>query len=125
LGLDVLIADKVFGCKPKRGPDDDYHCTCPSNPFLGAPHAEAEEDDDSNIPTTNLLMYSTHISAAWQVVEKMQANDWAVIIDNMKDSLGNWQVQFEKNENAKSCEAGTAPHAICLAALKAVGYDGR
>lgn len=67
--------------------------------------------------------YSTDISAAWKVVEKMQKNDWAIILDNMQDYLGNWQAHFEKDKFVETAESESVPHAICLAALKAVGVE--
>ena len=69
-----------------------------------------------------LKEYSTNIAAAWEVVEKMQSLGWALILDNMKDYLGNWQAHFEK-EFAYTAESESVSHAICLAALEAIGSE--
>lgn len=67
--------------------------------------------------------YSTDIAAAWGVVEKMQADGWFWNIDCDCDGL---VVGFGRGcEVGGGCEwyyedAETAPHAICLAALKAM-----
>lgn len=69
--------------------------------------------------------YSTDIAAAWEVVEKMggevgspgdgpyqRKDKWAAFIPCPgKDNGGKWGY------------GDTAPHAICLAALKAVGVE--
>ena len=67
--------------------------------------------------------YSTDIAAAWEVLEKMQDNGWFWNIDydygelvagfgKGRDSEGDLSWHYEQAE--------TTPHAICLAALKAV-----
>lgn len=107
--LDALIAEKVMGLKNIRLANDgrsDYLCYGkPDSIFL----------EGKIVPA-----YSTDISAAWLVVEKMQDNDWAFILDNMEDFIGNWQAHFEKDKSGWSADSESAPHAICLAALKAI-----
>lgn len=63
--------------------------------------------------------YSTDISAAWEVVEKLQ---WAEPEISWSDEEHCWRMLFWKGANQWPHPAGeTAPHAISLAALKAVG----
>ena len=72
--------------------------------------------------------YSTDIAAAWKIVEKItKGNNWELTIET--DS-GEWEVRCnahfsrkDYNERQYNSRAMTAPHAICLAALKAVGYE--
>ncbi len=97
--LDALVAEKVMGWKMDASAV--WHGPGPS--CLVLPH------------------YSTDIADAWEIVEKLQSQDWACILDNVKDFLGNWQAHFEKDRRACTAESESAPHAIALAALKAVG----
>jgi hypothetical protein len=65
--------------------------------------------------------YSTDIAAAWLVVEKLRgawdissgATSW---VAHLSVSEGPW------SDRHAAAEAEAAPHAICLAALKAIGY---
>lgn len=65
--------------------------------------------------------YSTDIACAWTVIEQLEGmgslcllnksgNGWRATIDSTRD--GTWAV-----------EAPTASHAICIAALRLVGYQ--
>lgn len=101
--LDALVAEKVMELKTWIG-------------------------DDENLYLVNMLAqvrrYSTDIAAAWEVVEKMQEKDFAIILDNMKNFLGGWQCQFERGkECVYLCEGESAAHAICLCALEAMGVE--
>ena len=66
-----------------------------------------------------LAHYSTDIAAAWQVVEKCaQYGVWTVW-----ETHDGWNAgQMMDHHCVSEAMADTAPHAICLAALKAVGY---
>lgn len=98
--LDALIAEKVFGLKT-----ENYGY------FL------VERVDPSNIkgiyPIDYLIPeYSTSIGAAWEVVDKLQ--DYSFILQTLDRT---WQARFGVHWG----RSDTAPHAVCLAALKAVG----
>lgn len=70
-----------------------------------------------------LKPYSTDIAAAWEVVEKMGVLTWHIwktLDDRFYAQFGKDQDEFHLKHTA---EAGSAPHAICLAALKAVGHE--
>lgn len=58
--------------------------------------------------------YSRDISAAWEVVEKIKDKDFSLEYYKVN---GDWGCQFSDVNNRVHCD--TAPHAICLAALKA------
>lgn len=93
--LDALIAEKVTGWKPSGllGKDHKYAV----KEFYEPPH------------------YSTDIAAAWEVVDKIAPlDDFRLAFRN-----GEWFAEFSSMIN-QFAQAGTAPHAICLAALKAV-----
>ncbi len=59
--------------------------------------------------------YSTDIAAAWQVVDKLHALSFYLEVGS-----AGWMARFA-NISATEASAATAPLAICLAALKAVG----
>lgn len=61
--------------------------------------------------------FSTDIAAAWEVVERLRSRGYRFEVRSQPQ--GFW-VYFGEEMSA---EAPTAPHAICLAALKAVGHD--
>lgn len=95
--LDALVAEKVMGWSSE----------------------ELDEDVGICVPR-----YSTDISAAWEVVEKLG------------EKFEQFDLQFGWNTGRFVCGFGSfgtsrfestptefAPHAICLAALRAVGYD--
>lgn len=95
--LDALVAEKVMGVTFKK---EWLHIsdTCPR--------------------------YSTSIEAAWQVVKKMK-EQYAIEIHIRGGAYG---CNVEAGDEVTSyfvatSEADTAPLAICLASLKAVGYE--
>lgn len=62
--------------------------------------------------------YSTDIAAAWEVVGCGKFPSWAMKWDH-KSKLYTVQIEYDGNRYFE--QANAAPHAICLAALKAVG----
>jgi len=61
--------------------------------------------------------YSTQIGAAWEVVTKLSAEDWDFEMNFYRwrdDGRVGWFVSIGRAESL----ADTAPHAICLAALR-------
>ena len=69
--------------------------------------------------TREVAPYSTSIAAAWEVVEKMRESvSLEIEYQLFANEDGTWDVAFgiEAFQSAT-----TAPHAICLAALAAVG----
>ena len=104
--LDALIAEKIFGWSldPNRASDDICWLMPP-----GGWHVA------KSVP-----QYSTDIAAAMEVVEKLSEYGWHFSLTRTAD--GSVVAFFHKDwfrRNEKLIE--TAPHAICLAALKAVG----
>jgi len=63
-----------------------------------------------------VFSYSTNISSAWRLVEKLQSKGFGLEI--MKSPNLKYMVSFL--ESAPTVEGETAPHAICLAVLKAL-----
>ena len=110
--LDALIAEKVMGLTLGPAPmSANFEITCVK---LG------------DHEWRNISYYSTEIGAAWEVVEKLRGAGWTFHVDDVgfNDATeGEWRVMFTEattgNEHVFA-DGKTAPHAICLAALKAV-----
>lgn len=97
--LDAMVAEKVMGWT--------LHGVAPSGGrVLIAPSGAM------GIPN-----YSTDISAAWQVVEKMRSK--RIHFEMGSTIPGDWTAYFNNDRATDK----SAPRAICLAALKAVGVE--
>lgn len=99
--LDKLISEKIFG--EKFRPYTQLITTMPSK----------------TVPETPF--YSTNISAAWEVVEKIKAHQTIEIIGNSYYGQGD-ATGYSVKINGRLCshQAETAALAICLAALEAI-----
>lgn len=64
--------------------------------------------------------YSTDISAAWEIVEKLSPSEDEFRLSRFHNE--EWYCTFAYFKGWEEIGA-TAPHAICLAALKAVGHQ--
>jgi len=98
--LDVMVFEKVWEL------EGDYVLTFEEN---------WEEDGEGH--------YSTDIKAAWEVVEKLadgKKDGRMMDIHLIKQMSGKWCFFFYDEGREYSFFGDTAPHAICLAALKAV-----
>ncbi len=100
--LDALVAEKVMAWKPRRVKRIGYG-----------------QHDDQFVYYTNSPRpkYSTEISAAWMVFEKLGR----AVISTCGYGTHPWVVTYWEGGVDFHCAGTTAPHAICLAALKAVG----
>ena len=97
--LDALVAEKVMGYKVR---DEEHYEVPPLRAIYWIPK------------------YSTDIAAAWMVVEKLKGLEPEL---SWSDEDHCWFVHFQKSRPS-ICPFGiTAPHAICLAALKAIGHE--
>lgn len=63
--------------------------------------------------------YSTSRADAWLVVDKFMGRVVAIAVSPQPGGTGIWDCTI----GTVAAEAPTAPEAICLAALKAVGHD--
>lgn len=118
--LDILVAEKVMGI-PKSDIDDWNLCfnKGESGRILWYRH-------------DHLPLCSTDIAAAWEVVKKvgivaiikMNNGEYMARTDDLGKLEGYYERRTYKDDHATDYAFGiTAPHAICLAALKSVGYD--
>ncbi len=117
--LDALIAEKVMGLTIRWDwPDDEHH----SDEKVRRVEIERDcVDGKKRMIDEELPRYSTDISAAWEVMEKIKdthdirldsypEHGWIVTVCPRRDVGG-----------ATAQEVGPAPHTICLTALKVVG----
>lgn len=102
--LDALVASKVMGIEIDGDvwPDDAVVC-----PVLG---------DQWYM---YIQPYSTDIAAAWTILEKLK-DDFNFTLSLQGET---YFLKLIGIDSVVTAEANTAPHVICLAALKAVGYD--
>lgn len=102
--LDILVANKVFGWEYDE--------------FLAMFYTK---DETVCIPRHSNFRPSTNIADAWKVVEKIHATDntWLHLAFDESESF--WLARFSDRLNFIQKE--TAPLAICLAALKALGQE--
>ena len=108
--IDALIAEKVMGLVVGEVYSDS-----------GEYESHYANPQDKHPLTGQDLLphYSTSIVDAWRVVEKIEGQ---VLID--RTISGKWVCEIIWGMRyTYVAEADTAPMAICLAALKAVGYE--
>lgn len=76
-----------------------------------------------------ILQYSTSIEAAWEVVNRLFSLGFDMYLETFLDDCDKPQcrVSFQKIDDQEHTTgpwfADTPPHAICLAALRALGHD--
>lgn len=114
--LDALVAEKVFGLKV------DYEF---DEPF--APALRDRYDEYGLVPH-----YSTSIEAAWDIIEHMR-DQWTAATEGV-DGFSDFDRPFDdgaffdilhRNADRRWPWAFlyVTPHAICIAALRAVGVE--
>lgn len=120
--IDVLVASKVMGWIKIEKSDFTGFDFVGKRPLID----EAYSRDNFLIPH-----YSTDISAAWQVIQKLQADGWHYEVGDMHTGRSHF-VKFGRGkydpydnffEEEHSETASTPWLAICLAALQAVGIE--
>lgn len=113
--LDTLIAEKVMGGRAK---------------MLAASEGSQAEYERARREVSYCRGYSTDIVAAWEVVQRLielgKPIDLQFELSTSSEYPEEWQVSVqwdgEESSNGPFYLLGsTAPHAICLAALKVVG----
>lgn len=114
--LDVLVAEKVMGLKVVKNKSGSklggYYYT------IGEPNwFDIQGDMQLSNPVPP---YSEDIAAAWQVVEKLRGFSRLYDFDLYGYGDDEWTATFTTDAEFKAF-GESAPHAICLAALRAVG----
>lgn len=113
--LDALVAEKVMGWSElKTGLIVETGWDLYGKDSTG--------DGDFLVPE-----YSTDIAAAWDITEKMRhikcKQDKFATFTVMQTEEGYWAGYTWHEVSYDDASGHTAPHAICLAALKAVGVE--
>lgn len=123
--LDALVAEKVLKFEIEwRCCEDEHH-------EMGyRPRKVVYSTDGLPLYGEILPGYSTDIAAAWQLMESRQMVGQTIgylaetpsehFTDITEDG---WARKWMCTSRGEPIYAATAPHAICLAALKAVGVD--
>lgn len=108
--LDALVAEKVLKFKLDYEFADIYN-----GPLV--PGLRDQYDEMGILPH-----YSTDIAAAWEVVERMRSGGWRL---ELRDWVTYWSARFNSDPDSQGrfAKEEDVPHAICLAALKAVGVE--
>lgn len=101
--LDALVAEKVMSIEPWPGVPGAFKAKFVPNGQVPKPCHPPE--------------YSTDIVAAWQVIEYMRKKHHWTRLELNNFGMNSWHVSFEKGYAVGE----SAPHAICLAALKRLG----
>ena len=125
--LDALVAERVIGLEHR---DWAPYCTAEGWHVIDSPACFEENPDGTLIDPDEfpscLPCYSTNIAHAWEVVAAIAErlglighNGFTLVFSEDCGKNRTWYCEFP--EPWVSAEATTAPHAICLAALKAVG----
>lgn len=111
--MDALVAEKVMGWKREWVTNSATlmrrEVFCPPG-VIGWISSGEKDGIPNEVP-----YYSTSISAAWEVVEKMEADGVGCKLSNYAPG---WRAEFYKNEG--DAGADTAALAICRSALRAV-----
>lgn len=131
--LDTLVAVRVMGLDvevcPKVWSYDDWQCSdYPTEENRPGIVNRQFRPGGMSPPALVIPHYSLSESAAWEVVEKLSPSRLLGLSEFFVGGDPNnraWRAIFSSTEgraplHAKA-EAPTAPHAICLAALEAVG----
>lgn len=152
--LDVLVAEKLMGWTWKFSDG-------PAGRYLACPDSDPERQSWCVSWEEKLPEYSTDISAAWEIMEKMYETwETKLTMDMRADNFKSYGCYFAKCEGGfymgshlsyskkynpqtntwenEKClyhrnsivdtpvpqiSSYSMPHAICLAALKAIGYE--
>jgi hypothetical protein len=123
--LDALVAEKVMGWKCDNVAHESTEVR-----WIGdkteVQHSGWENKCEGfgSLCPAHLPYYSTDIAAAWDVVEKLSRDVCTVEIKSHRRTMG-WtcftRMPSDEGISPIRIQATTAPHAICLAALAAVG----
>ena len=129
--LDALVAEKVMGwtcVRTESGWDNgpDPVTGGPQIGWYGQPPGEEWEGNSGQI----IEEYSTDIATAWKVVEVLAAKSQALALQAPGSTemseyyhyFERWTAEFLPSPLNSSVQADSAPMAICLAALEAVGH---
>jgi hypothetical protein len=74
------------------------------------------------------MAFSTLIAAAWHIVDHLADQGWEIMIRRVPGHDPSYEVQIVKHTgdpaDIVTAAAPTAPLALCIASLRASGYQG-
>ena len=112
--LDMLVAEKVMGWSNSIGSARSDH-------MWGI----MDFDDKGPVLAANFPSYSEDIAAAWELMEKLKGPEMGVSICTLWEQPNTFKwiakIEFLGTERFEFAVEESAAHAICLAALKAIG----
>jgi len=114
--IDALIAEKMFGFRFEK-----EHYEGSGTLFLWKTIWPNGREDIKYHKITK--PYSKLIGPAWEVVEKIDSNNHGVKKVEVNYEDYGYHAWFGAYHKDCICYAKTAPHAICLAALKSKGIE--
>ena len=126
--LDALVAAKVMGWEHERDAElrhkcnGKFHTRCGSCGEEGHGNCYGFGRGAIQIECNCTPPYSTDIATAWEIVEKMGALEWCFDINLQARYSAVFRRNYLSQTPRFSASEESAPHAICLAALKAVGH---
>ena len=115
--LDALIAKHIFGYEFQPPADRDYCEHCGRVPLYWAEGSTLRKEEVCD----NHCHYSTDDDAPWQVVRAMWEKGYEINL-----SRDDGQIDCDFREAGKEwvwASAPTLPHAVCVAALRALGVE--
>jgi hypothetical protein len=125
--LDALVAEKVMGLTVIRTPFVPRDVTPRGTHFTDEAVTEWRRTYPNSVEVNRVSRYSTDMTAAWQMVGRLKELNHVMHLHEYPESIdipigascafGHWP----SKQYTPSLDADTAPHAICLAALKALG----
>ncbi len=133
--LDALVAEKVMGWTRmsyeqayhyagRKELTGYWHSTTERDRYGRSKEMARAEDDLDYYQPEDAWSPSTDMAAAWEVVERLSANvefDIGTALLPGTTATRGWMASFQFRTFVAF--APTAPYAICLAALKAVGVE--
>jgi hypothetical protein len=114
--LDALVAEKVMGwIDVKKHPIANAFGQAVMEDYVGKPASTAPQP-------VLVPRYSTMIQEAWKVADKLRGDAQFVAVISGKGPQGvqPWICKVNREGSFLEERADTAPHAICLAALKGI-----
>ena len=113
--LDALIAEKVMGHIVVGGPIEHG-----MRRIFQGPRGADSWWIEVNCQPNYIPYYSTEIAAAWEVVEKLKGQSVDL---NFGEDNNRWECSFIIGGERYSGYSTSAPHCICLAALKTIEME--
>jgi hypothetical protein len=123
--LDALVAEKVMGWNLlccNHGVDGSHSCWFDTDgkrlhPKVHLKGWDTDSDEDGFSPSTSIIDAWEVVERAGLVVGKTDEGEWMAVHSTLDREFEYW---FDAEEGVV---ASTAPLAICLAALRAVGVE--